>query len=138
MERNAYAKINLSLDVIGKREDGYHELDMVFLEISLCDRVILEAAEEPGIRLSCSDPSLANGKNLAYRAAQMMFETYGAGRGVSIHIEKSDIDVCIDRLFRPKDDSMHVPFPVGNNPEILIIKAVFVEQGFPDISRRMV
>ncbi len=79
MERKAHAKINLSLDVIGKREDGYHELDMVFLEISLHDIVRIEHSTEPGIFLACGDPSLENEKNLAYRAAQMMFDRYCEG-----------------------------------------------------------
>lgn len=94
MRTEAHAKVNLGLDVKYKREDGYHELDMIFYEVPLHDVVTVELREEPGIILSCSDPSLENEKNIAYRAAALMFETYenrnagGEHRGVFIDIEK--------------------------------------------------
>ena len=84
----AHAKINLSLDVVGRRDDGYHELDMVLLEVSLYEPVELSILPEPGIRLVCSDASLENEKNLAWRAAALMLERYRETRGVSITIEK--------------------------------------------------
>ena len=90
MKIKANAKVNLSLDVAGKREDGYHELDMIFLEVPLYDTVEIEVMNEPGIRLSCSDPSLENPDNIACKAARSLMEKYGlAGkRGVGIRIEK--------------------------------------------------
>lgn len=68
----APAKINLSLDVVGRRSDGYHLLRTVMQSVSLCDRVtVREEAPGTGIRLECSDGSLPTDcRNTAYRAAQ--------------------------------------------------------------------
>ncbi len=86
----APAKINLGLDVICRRPDGYHEVDMIMQTIDLFDTVTIEQTEEPGILLTTNRPELPNDEgNLAYRAANLLFETCGEKeRGVSIHIEK--------------------------------------------------
>ena len=55
---NAYAKINLSLDVVGKRADGYHLMDMVMQSVSLCDTLQI-ARTEKDVSFSCSDQSLS-------------------------------------------------------------------------------
>ena len=66
----AYAKINLYLDVIGKREDGYHDLETVFHSIALHDEVILRELSGTGISLSCNDPNVpTDSNNIAVRAA---------------------------------------------------------------------
>ena len=73
-----YAKINLSLDVLRKRPDGYHDLRMVMQTIDLADRITLEAEEKPGIRLSVSIPGLeTDERNLAYRAAKVLLAYKG-------------------------------------------------------------
>ena len=54
IEIPAYAKINLSLDVVRKREDGYHELKMIMQTVSLHDTICLEKTREAGIHLECS------------------------------------------------------------------------------------
>lgn len=86
MELFAYAKINLSLAVIGKREDGYHELDGVMQSISLCDRISIEKAEK--LSLDCSDSDLCGEKNIAYKAAELFFKATGINSGADIYIEK--------------------------------------------------
>ena len=53
MKVKAYAKINLTLDITGRREDGYHLLDTVMQSVSLFDELELERGKEPGIRLRC-------------------------------------------------------------------------------------
>ncbi len=88
MEYRAYAKVNLSLEVIGKRADGYHLVDMILQKIDLYDLVRLDKRDR-GIALTCDDPDLPTDEgNLAYRAAAVLMEKAALEGGVSIHIEK--------------------------------------------------
>ncbi|MFY9605054.1 MAG: 4-(cytidine 5'-diphospho)-2-C-methyl-D-erythritol kinase [bacterium] len=84
----AYAKINLALDVLGRRPDGYHEVEMVMQTIALHDRVILERRGPGEILFHCSDPGLPREENLAYRAALLLKEEYGVKEGAAIYLEK--------------------------------------------------
>ena len=76
-EEKAYAKINIGLDVLGRREDGYHTLKMVMQTIDLCDDVLLcweEGGNGPEIRILCDTPGVpCDRKNLAFRAAEAFF-----------------------------------------------------------------
>ncbi|MDR0963663.1 MAG: 4-(cytidine 5'-diphospho)-2-C-methyl-D-erythritol kinase [Clostridium sp.] len=85
----AHAKINLSLDILGKLDNGYHEVRMVMQSISLADQLHLCVAPVgTGIRMH-NDARLPNGeRNLVYRAAQMMSEHFGIRDGLSIQLEK--------------------------------------------------
>ncbi len=71
----APAKINLSLRVLGRREDGFHEIETLMVPLDLADEITLEdtaAADANGIELVCSDPTIPTGPgNLAYRAAEL-------------------------------------------------------------------
>lgn len=83
------AKINLSLDVTGKRQDGYHLLRMIMQTISLFDEVRIEKRKD-GIRVNCNNQSIPqNSSNTAYKAALLMFEQYKLQGGVEIYIEKN-------------------------------------------------
>ena len=83
------AKINLTLDILGVREDGFHEVAMVMQAVGLSDALTLEKREAPGIGLSIDVPWLrADEKNLAYRAAKLMQEEYHLPGGVEIHLTK--------------------------------------------------
>lgn len=85
----AFAKINLSLRVLGKRSDGYHELDTVFQTINLHDTITLTATNSPEIVLTCDDRSLATyADNLAYRAAKAFQARLAPEKGVHIRLEK--------------------------------------------------
>lgn len=85
---NAYAKINLSLDIVGKRADGYHLMDMVMQSVSLCDTLHIARAEK-GVLFSCSEQSLPQGAdNLAVRAANAFFKAAGIAGGASIRLIK--------------------------------------------------
>jgi 4-diphosphocytidyl-2-C-methyl-D-erythritol kinase len=85
----AFAKINWTLRVIGKRADGYHQIDTVFQTISLHDTLKLSPMEENGIVLSCDDRSLPSDKrNLVWRAAAMLQARCAIKKGVRIHLEK--------------------------------------------------
>lgn len=89
MEVNAYAKINLSLDIVGRREDGYHTVDMVMQSVSLCDRVRVTFNDSGEIRLTCSKPHIPlDARNTAYKAAQYFLDAVGLPLGVEIHVEK--------------------------------------------------
>ncbi len=84
---SANAKINLTLDVLGKRSDGYHDLKMLMSEIPLSDTVILEKQDH--ISVSTNLRFLPNDeKNIAYQAAREFFITTGVTGGVKIQIEK--------------------------------------------------
>lgn len=87
---NAKAKINLYLDVTGKRADGYHLLETVMHTVSLCDTVTLTKTGRNGIEISCSDPLIpCNEKNIAYKCAAAFFDKTGiSSGGVSIDIIK--------------------------------------------------
>ncbi|WP_123042681.1 4-(cytidine 5'-diphospho)-2-C-methyl-D-erythritol kinase [Cohnella candidum] len=85
----APAKINLLLDVLRKREDGFHEVEMVMTMVDLADR--LEMEELPGDRIVLSSQAgfiPLDEKNLAFQAARLIKERYGVSRGVYIHLDK--------------------------------------------------
>ncbi len=90
MKLKAYAKINLTLDVTGRREDGYHTLDTVMQSVSVWDEVEIKRIGKPGIRLFCNREYLpVDTKNTAFRAAQYFFQHCGLeGYGLSISIRK--------------------------------------------------
>lgn len=90
MRVKAYAKINLTLDVIGRREDGFHTLDTVMQTISLYDEVELLRGKAPGIRLRTDKAYLpVDEKNTAYRAARLFLERRGLEReGLEIALTK--------------------------------------------------
>ncbi|MBE7033533.1 MAG: 4-(cytidine 5'-diphospho)-2-C-methyl-D-erythritol kinase [Ruminococcaceae bacterium] len=84
----AYAKINLSLDVLGKLENGYHEVQMVMQTVSVFDLVTVTKLKS-GIELSTNLPYLPiDNNNIAYRAAEEFFEYTGIKAGVNIDISK--------------------------------------------------
>lgn len=84
----AFAKINLSLDVLGTLPNGYHEVKMVMQTVSLFDTVELTKQDE-GITLGCSLKFLPTGpENLAYRAAEAFFKETGISGGVKIYLKK--------------------------------------------------
>ena len=86
----APAKINLGLDVLGKRADGYHELDMIMTSVDLADRItVRELENEQVIRLQSNSSFVPlNKKNHAYKAAVVMKKAFGIKKGVEIYIDK--------------------------------------------------
>ncbi|SDI96448.1 4-(cytidine 5'-diphospho)-2-C-methyl-D-erythritol kinase [Alteribacillus bidgolensis] len=85
----APAKINLSLDVLHKREDGYHEVKMVMSQVDLADRLDLEIREDGKITIELSEGFLpVDQRNLAYQAASLLQYRYDIKLGVSIYIHK--------------------------------------------------
>ena len=87
IETPAYAKVNFTLEVLGKRGDGYHEIVSIMQTVSLHDTVTLEPADE--ITLSPALPGVAVEENLAYRAALLLTERSGVRQGAHITLEKA-------------------------------------------------
>lgn len=89
LELKAYGKINLGLDVIRKRPDGYHDLDMVMQMVDVYDDVILTQIEGTEIVVRTDTAVLSNGTdNLAYMAARMLMDEFGITQGLEITIKK--------------------------------------------------
>ena len=84
----AYAKINLTLDVLGRRPDGYHELATIMQTIDLYDTLCLTATHDMQVQLVCSVPELSNAENLAARAAALLRQRLGLTQGVKIELHK--------------------------------------------------
>lgn len=129
----AYAKINLTLDVLGKRENGYHDVEMIMHQVDLCDLVTVAIEESSdNISLSCTDHFLpVDEQNIAYRAAAIMKNKFHLKCGFKIHIEKN-IPVAaglaggssnaaavitaineICNLSRPREELMQIGFELG-------------------------
>lgn len=88
----AFAKINLTLDILGRRPDGYHEVATVYQTVGLFDRLTITLSgggRGPRIDVQTDDPTIPDGPgNLAHRAVGLLFKTIGAAFGVDIRIEK--------------------------------------------------
>ncbi len=81
-------KVNLLLNILGKRPDGFHDLETILQPVNFCDELTF-AGGGTGIQLSCSDPGLpVDGTNLVYRAASAFLEAAKITEGVEIHLEK--------------------------------------------------
>lgn len=86
----AFAKINLMIDVLGKRPDGYHEVSMIMQGIQLHDVITLEKTRQGPIEFSCNWPHLEQGpENLAYVAARLLMNDYPQVQGLRIHLQKA-------------------------------------------------
>ena len=86
---NAPAKINLGLDVVRRREDGYHEVKMIMQSIRLFDRLTLKKTRTPGISLTTNLHFLpVNEDNLVYKSARLLMEESGITEGLSIFLDK--------------------------------------------------
>jgi 4-diphosphocytidyl-2-C-methyl-D-erythritol kinase len=85
----APAKINLTLAVVGKRDDGYHRLVSVMAALDLADRLTVTAVDGGDVSLTCDDPSLpVDESNLVVRAAMALRRATGVAKGARIHLEK--------------------------------------------------
>ena len=83
----AYAKINLALDVIGKRDDGYHELNMIMQSIRLHDKIYIRKNNNREIKLKSNLPYIpVNHKNIVYKAVDLFRKTYNIKQGLRKYI----------------------------------------------------
>ena len=89
LEKQSTCKVNLLLNILGRRADGFHELETVLHPVNLCDRLTF-VRSGTGIELSCSNADLpVDAQNLVHRAATFFLQTANIGEGVKIHLEKN-------------------------------------------------
>ena len=89
MRLRALAKINLGLDILGKREDGYHEVRMIMQTIQMYDVLEIKKKKAPGISLSVNNPNIpCDERNLVYKAAKLLMDEFQVKGGVTIRLEK--------------------------------------------------
>ena len=88
MKIRAYAKVNLVLDVVRKREDGYHDLEMIMAPITLHDLIYIEKIDH-GIQITANTNRMpTDQRNIMYKVAQLLIQRYQIPYGVKIHIYK--------------------------------------------------
>ena len=90
LELKAYAKINLGIDVTGRRDDGYHLVRMVMQSVDIYDTVILKKRDDDGIGFTCTDERLQTDDNLCVKAARLFCETTGRRCGTDIRLIKNN------------------------------------------------
>lgn len=88
MKLRSYAKINLTLDILGKREDGYHDIETVFQHVDLYDEILLTELPTDIIEIECNVSEIENSNNLAYKAALLIKEELNIKKGIRIKIDK--------------------------------------------------
>ena len=84
----SFAKINLGLEIVGKRPDGFHDLNMITQSISLCDTLKILKIKSREIFLTCNENICDTKSNLAYKAAKLMFQIFNPKFGIKIEIDK--------------------------------------------------
>jgi 4-diphosphocytidyl-2-C-methyl-D-erythritol kinase len=88
LEKKSPCKVNLILNILGKRADGFHELETVMQPVPICDEMTFERAGS-GLRLTCNHPELpCDSKNLVHRATTAFLAAAKISDGISIHLQK--------------------------------------------------
>lgn len=88
LEKLSPCKVNLLLNILGKRADGFHELETVMHPVNVCDRITFQPAAA-GVTLTCSEPGLpVDASNLVHRAATAFLQCAHIREGVKLHLEK--------------------------------------------------
>ena len=149
MQVLAPAKINLSLRIVDRRPDGFHEVETLMAPISLADEItIKEESGAPGIQFHCDDPAIPAGPdNLVVRAAQAFFQKAGAPGGVRIDLKKkiphgaglgggsSDaaaVLVALDRLFNanlPRETLGELGASIGSDVPFFLFQSAAMCRG---------
>lgn len=148
----AYAKINLGLDVVKKREDGYHEVRMIMQTISLHDKLTIKVTDHPSIRMNTNLPYLPNDdNNIVYKAASLLKTEFGIKQGVYINLEKkipvsaglaggsSDAAATLhgmNRLFHlnlSKEELMKFGLKLGADVPYCIMRGTALSEGIGEI-----
>lgn len=156
MRLRALAKINLGLDVLGRREDGYHELRMIMQTINMYDQLDMEISEEPGIRITTNLPYVpVNQNNLVYRAANMLLEEFQIKEGLTVDLQKmipvaagmaggsSDAAVAmigVNRLFQlglSVKDLMERGVKIGADVPYCLLRGTALAEGIGDKLRAL-
>ena len=154
MRLRAMAKINLGLDVIRKREDGYHEVRMIMQTIKMYDLLDIRRKETPGIVLSTNLPYVpSDERNLVYKAAKLLMDEFHIQEGISMNLSKfipvaagmaggsSDAAaafVGVNRLFRlglSQEELMKRAVQVGADVPYCIMTVSYTHLTLPTNSR---
>ena len=152
LELKAYGKINLGLDVVRRREDGYHEVRMIMQTVRVYDAIELNRTEEEGIRLSTNLYYLPdNENNLGYRAAKLLMDEFGIRDGVEIKMKKfipvaagmaggsSDaaaVLFCVNKMFGlglSKQELMERGIRLGADVPYCIMRGTALSEGIGEI-----
>ena len=134
--KKAYGKINLALDTIGKRQDGYHLVRMIMQTVNLYDTVTITKKDTPGITLTTNRGDLPTDENnLIYKAAKLLIEEFHIAEGVSIHLEKR-IPVAAGMAGGSTDcaatlEGMNTLFSLGLSDEELMKRGVTLGADVP-------
>lgn len=148
MKLRAFAKINLGLDVIRRREDGYHDVRMIMQTIQMYDQLEMEKKGSKGIALTTNLSYIpVNENNLVYKAAKLLMNQYQIQEGVSIHLNKfipvaagmaggsSDAAAALvgmNKLFRlgmSKEELMKVGVKIGADVPYCIMRGTALSEG---------
>lgn len=152
IELKARAKINLSLDVVRRREDGYHEVKMIMQTVDLYDKLKIRKREEPGIKITTNATDIpVNEDNLIYKTAKMMMENYQIQQGIDIYLKKvipvaagmaggstdaAAAFVGINELFElqiPKEELMKMAVKIGADVPYCIMGGTALSEGIGEI-----
>ena len=152
LKLRALAKINLGLDVLGRRENGYHDVRMVMQTIYLYDNVTLTKTEEPGIQLQTNLFYLpVDEKNIAYKAAKLLMDEFPIKEGVHIALDKhisvaagmaggscnaAAVLVGMNRLFRlglSEQDLMERGVSLGADVPYCVMRGTVLAEGIGEI-----
>lgn len=152
LKLRALAKINLGLDVLGRRENGYHDVRMVMQTIYLYDNVTLTKTEEPGIQLQTNLFYLpVDEKNIAYKAAKLFMDEFQIKEGVHITLDKhipvaagmaggssnaAAVLVGMNRLFRlglSEQDLMERGVSLGADVPYCVMRGTVLAEGIGEI-----
>lgn len=148
----ARAKINLTLDVTGKREDNYHILEMIMQTISLYDKVYVKKIDKPVLRLKSNlDWLPADERNLAYMAAKLLKEEFQIKQGIFIELDKripvaaglaggstdcAAVLIAVNRLFRlclSKEELVKYGLRLGADVPYCIMRGTVLAQGIGEV-----
>ncbi len=89
VEKKAYAKINLTLDVIGKYDNGYHELKMIMQSISMHDNLVVSKMDQKGVLINCNKNIAELKDNIIYKACMLMIDRFNIKEGIRVDLEKN-------------------------------------------------
>ncbi len=148
----AMAKINLGLDVVRKREDGYHEVRMIMQTIRMYDQIMLTEQKEPGIKVKTNVSFLpVNEDNLVYKAAKLLMDEFQVTSGVEIDLRKfiptaagmgggsSDaaaVLVGVNRMFKlglSKQQLMERSVPIGADVPFCVLRGTALAEGIGEV-----
>lgn len=148
----AYGKINLALDVVKKREDGYHEVCMIMQTVNIFDRIEIRKTKSPGIKIKTNLYYLpTNEDNIVYQSAKLLMEEFNISQGITIDLKKyipvaagmgggsSDAAAVlygINKMFHlglSKDELMKRGVKIGADVPYCLLRGTALAQGIGEI-----